>query len=267
MKLKPKYTTDGLLIVQRVQFPIGDYLFFGYSAGEIDPKTGLVINYLSGGQLAESIGNNESTTRSNRLPNKLKSLPGSDFTTRSGLYYTDDKEPIKLNLWTTVQSHRYWNYHSCFNQNEKAFLIVDALGSTSLDIIINDAFGRGYQSGDAQEMVNQRIYAMRDWVKTNYTDFSNWLLPSTIKEAGFSDGDEISYMQNEAYLAEKASRLEKLVRTRKRRFTGEKKIKVGELTNSVKIGLKFRRDYENDFGGKCNSTDYLNLVNKSTKLL
>ena len=59
-------------------------------------------------------------------------------------------------------------------------MIVDALGSTSLDIIINDAFGRGYQSGDAQEMVNQRIYAMRDWVKTNYTDFSNWLLPSAL---------------------------------------------------------------------------------------
>ena len=145
-----------IITVFKTEFAIGAVTVDGYTANEIDPATGKFINYLSGAGLAESIGLNESTTRSKRLPKGLEDILGTGFTTVQGSYKMESGGKSKLNLWDTTSAALYYRYHDKQN-NILAGAIVTALISTTLDIIIDDRFGRVYKQGEVEARVKARL--------------------------------------------------------------------------------------------------------------
>jgi len=148
-----------IITVFKTEFKIGSILVDGYTANEVDPATGKFINYLSGQGLAASIGVNESTTRSKRLPKGLEAILGAGFTTRQGQYKNTQKSFSKMNLWDTTSAAFYYLYHRDHG-NKIAGAIVTALIATTLDIIIDDAFHRVYEKGSAQAKTNARLAGM-----------------------------------------------------------------------------------------------------------
>jgi hypothetical protein len=144
-----------MLTVFRTEIKIGHQITFAYTANEVS-LSGNPINYLSGYQLAELIGLAQTTTVRNRIPQELKVLMGDAFTVMPGQYKMDSGGITKVSLWDTQNATKYWMYHA-FRGNSLAQSILLALSSTSLDIIINDAFDRDYEKGKAQQQVNARL--------------------------------------------------------------------------------------------------------------
>ena len=89
------------ITVFKTQFTIGAIAVDAYTANQISATTGKFINYLSGAGLAGSIGLNESTTRSKRLPGGLKDILGAGLTPVQGKYKTESGGKAKINLWDT----------------------------------------------------------------------------------------------------------------------------------------------------------------------
>jgi hypothetical protein len=146
---------NNIVEVFRSTIKLGAIEIDAYTANERDNQ-GNWINYLSGKGMAECIGLEHTTTVQNRLSEELKALLGETFTTVQSKYRNQRNSFSKVNLWTIPNSRKYWRYHDR-NGNKLAGAIVDALVETSIDIIINDAFSREYQRGDAQLLVNSRI--------------------------------------------------------------------------------------------------------------
>jgi len=164
-----------ILTVFKTEFTIGSILVDGYTANEVDPATGKFINYLSGAGLAASIGLTDKTTRPKTLPKDLESMLAAGFTTRpktlseslepmlgagfttlQGSYKMESGGKAKINLWDTTSAALYYRYHDKQN-NVLAGAIVTALIATTLDIIIDDRFGRIYEQGAAEAKTNARI--------------------------------------------------------------------------------------------------------------
>lgn len=155
--------------VFKIQFQIAEGVTVdGYSAHEKDSK-GNYINYLSGRGLAESIAIDHSTTGTNRMAKDLKALLGESFTTGTGQYKNTEGGISNINLWSTTDAAKYYAYYAS-KGNQKAFAVVIALTSTTLDIIINDKFDRTYVKGDAEKLVWQRV---RDQSKITRKEYSN----------------------------------------------------------------------------------------------
>jgi hypothetical protein len=162
-----------ILTVKRVQFQLASKTLDGYSAGETNPVTGKFINYLSGRQLAEVIGNHHTTVVQNRMSEELKALLGKDFTVVQGSYKMASGGKTKVGLWTTHAATIYFTYHAR-KRNEIAFDIVCALAATSLDIIIDDQFEREYKAKQAEEVTEARLKGKV--VRRTWTDYVNdWL--------------------------------------------------------------------------------------------
>ena len=187
-----------ILTVFKTEITIGAITIDAYTANEVSSTTGKFINYLSGGQLAESIGLHRSTTLQNRLPKELKDLLEGDSTTlqrnlrteikpekdhivfdRPGRHKNSKNAWSKINLWDTTSAAKYYRYHDK-QDNELASRIVTALVSTTLDIIIDDKFGRVYKSGEAEARTKARLAgkvirrgltdAIKGWLEANETD-------------------------------------------------------------------------------------------------
>ena len=134
----------------------------------------------------------------NRLPKELKDLLESSSTTlqsslraevksekeyivfdRPGRYKNSKNAWSKVNLWDTISAAKYYRYHDK-QDNELASRIVTALVSTTLDIIIDDKFGRVYKTGEAEARTKARLAgkvvrrgltdAIKGWLETNETD-------------------------------------------------------------------------------------------------
>jgi len=174
------------ITVFKTQFTIGAIAVDGYTANQISATTGKFINYLSGAGLAGSIGLHRSTTLQKRMPEDLKAMLGKGFTTVQGSYKMESGGKSKLNLWDTTSAALYYRYHDK-QGNELAGAIVNALISTSLDIIIDDRFGRVYEQGAAEARTNARIAgkitrrtltdAIKDYVETHSTseNYRQWI--------------------------------------------------------------------------------------------
>lgn len=164
------------LTVVRATINIGDIELEAYTANEISSTTGRFINYLSGSVLAASIDLEPSTTLQKRLSKELKTRLGNNFTTLQGRYLNNSGAYTKLNLWDTVSSAHYYSYHA-MQGNQKALAIIIALASTTLDIIIDDKFGRQYRQGSAEQWIKHRLKALetrknltgviKEWYKNN----------------------------------------------------------------------------------------------------
>lgn len=165
-----------IVTVQRTTIELAGKEVDAYTAGEISSLTGLPINYLSGNGLAESIGLDHTTTVQKRLPKELKTMLGEGFTTVQGKYKNSTNAYSKVNLWDTVSAAKYYRYHDR-QGNVTAGLIIDALASTTLDIIINDKLGVDYQKGQAERIAKARLLgkatrreltdAIKDWYDRN----------------------------------------------------------------------------------------------------
>lgn len=128
----------------------------GYSSDEINSTTGGSMNYLSAKQMAELVDLPNNSTIPNRAPLQLKSLLGNSFTTIHGRTKTTQNNYIKLNLWDSASAASFFLYHA-FQGNQKAQAICAALTATSLDIIIDDAFGREYIKDAARKRTDARL--------------------------------------------------------------------------------------------------------------
>ena len=137
------------LKVDRVSFLLAGKELFGYSANELDDN-GDRVNYLSGLGLANTLELPETTTRYNRLPKGLKTMLGGNFTVWYGEYKMESGGVTKLNLWSTTASVQYFCYHA-FRGNKIAQLLLQSLANTTIDTIINDAFGIPYESGFSEQ--------------------------------------------------------------------------------------------------------------------
>lgn len=187
-----------ILTVFKTEITIGAIKIDAYTANEVSSTTGKFINYLSGAGLAESIGLHRNTTLQNRISNELKDLLCNGSTTlhldlraetesekdnilfeRSGKYKNSQNSWSKVNLWDTTSAAKYYRYHDK-QGNELASRIVTALVSTSLDIVIDDKFGRVYKSGEAEARTKARLAgkvirrgltdAIKGWLEANETD-------------------------------------------------------------------------------------------------
>lgn len=134
---------------------IGSIQVDAYTANQISSTTGEPINYLSARGLAKSIGVSETSTLQNRLSKQLKALLGADFTVLQAEYKMSSGGLTQVQLWDTVSAARFYRYHDR-KGNQTAGLIIDALTSTSLDIIINDKFEREYKKGSAERRAKLR---------------------------------------------------------------------------------------------------------------
>lgn len=145
-----------ILTVVKTEITIGSITIDAYTANEVSSTTGKFINYLSGAGLAASIGLPNNTTIHNRLPEKLKRMLGEGYTTIHGRTKTTQNSWAKLNLWDTSSAAKYYLYHHG-QGNKLATEIAMALMSTTLDIIIDDRFGRVYKSGEAEARTKARL--------------------------------------------------------------------------------------------------------------
>lgn len=133
------------LSVDRVQFSIGEELLWGYYAPELE-GTDKDVNYLSGRQLAESIGLNHSTVVQKRMPKELKAMLGNiSFT--DGIYKTSSGGDIKVRLWRLEDAYSYCLYHYSKNSNPRAY---------SLMIGINKLLGRDNSGLEALNLVGKK---------------------------------------------------------------------------------------------------------------
>ena len=164
-----------MLIVFRTEINVGGQKPFAYTSDEVD-NNGKPINYLNNNQLAELIGLDESTTRQNRLSKELKASLGNDFNTRQGKVKTSQNNYIKVSLWDIDSCVKYLNYHAG-KGNQRAFNLVCVLAATNLDIIINDAFDRDYQKGQAQRWANNRAKG-KEYRRTATDAIDDWLKQS-----------------------------------------------------------------------------------------
>jgi hypothetical protein len=144
-----------MLIVFRTEIKIANQSTFAYTANEVD-SDGNSINYLSGAQLAELIGESPKGTVPSRMSQDLKAALGKDFTTIPGKTKTSQNNYIKVSLWDTFSCTQFIGYHAT-RGNQQAVKLLITLAVTSLDIIINDAFDREYKKGQAEELHNTRM--------------------------------------------------------------------------------------------------------------
>ena len=168
-----------ILTVFKTEIKIGAITIDAYTANEVSSTTGKCINYLSGAGIAASIGLTNNTTIHNRLPERLKSILGEGYTTIHGRTKTSQNSWAKLNLWDTTSAAKYYLYHHG-QGNELATQIAVALMSTTLDIVIDDRFGRVYKSGEAEARTKARLAgkqvrrgltdAIKSWLEANETD-------------------------------------------------------------------------------------------------
>ena len=161
-----------MLVVFRTEINIGGQDTFAYTADEVD-STGKPINYLNNTQLAELIGLDESTARGNRIPQELKAKLGKDFKARLGQYKMQSGGTTKVSLWDIDSCVKYLNYHAG-KGNQRAFNLVCVLAATNLDIIINDAFDRDYQKGQAERWANNRAKG-KEYRRTATDSLQDWL--------------------------------------------------------------------------------------------
>lgn len=156
--------------VERVQISLGGQLTDAYSAGEPDPgREGAVINYLSGQGMASVIGLSHNTTVQKRMSKELKDLLGVRLTTvqKGSCYIAETGKKTTLTMWPTDLATTYFSYHA-IHGNEKAQAIMYALASTALDIIVNDAFKRDYEAGQAEKWTAARFESKQlFWVLTD----------------------------------------------------------------------------------------------------
>lgn len=140
-------------------------------------KGGKHRNFLSGRGLAESIGVYHSTMVSKRLPKELETVLGSNFTTLQSQYKNTSGAFSQVNLWDTESATKYYFYHALENKNKVARSIVDALGSATLDRIIDDRFDRDLlKRGELQASVNSRILEIpRPWEAVYSKEFLAWV--------------------------------------------------------------------------------------------
>lgn len=168
-----------ILTVFKTEITIGVITIDAYTANEVSSTTGKCINYLSGGGLAASIELTDKTTRPQSLPERPKSILGGDFTTRPGRHKMASGGTSKIHLWDTTSAAKYYLYHHG-QGNELATQIAVALMSTTLDIIIDDKFGRVYKSGEAEARTKARLAGkvirrgltdvIKGWLEANETD-------------------------------------------------------------------------------------------------
>lgn len=81
--------------------------------------------------------------------------------------------PALLRVGTFASFVKYLNYHAG-KGNQRAFNLVCVLAATNLDIIINDAFDRDYQKGQAQRWANNRAKG-KEFRRTATDALQDWL--------------------------------------------------------------------------------------------
>jgi hypothetical protein len=144
-----------MLTVRKTTINISGIDIDAYTADEKDEK-GNFINYLSGQGMAFSIGLDHTTTVQKRLAQELKARLGAGFSTVQGKYVNTQNGVSKISLWTIPNAIRYWQYHDR-SGNKLAQDLLSALAETSLDIIVDDSFGRDYQRGQAESKARARF--------------------------------------------------------------------------------------------------------------
>jgi hypothetical protein len=107
------------------------------------------------------------------MSKELKTKLGANFTTIQGKVKTSQNNYIKVSLWGIDSCVKYLNYHAG-KGNQRAFNLVCVLAATNLDIIINDAFDRDYQKGQAQRWVNNRAKG-KEYRRTATDAIDDWM--------------------------------------------------------------------------------------------
>lgn len=239
-----------ILTVERVFFSIHEKKFDAYTGWELYPDSDQIIYYLSGRGLASSINLDESTTRLNRLPKELKGLLGEDFATRHGTYKNTEGGKSRINLWGTWSAAQYYVYHA-ERGNEEAKLIVRSLVATSLDLLINDAFGQEYKRGQAQEWVNARMQGKQ--ARRTFTDAaSDYVKRHPDRSEGFKKF-AYSNATDRLYRGLFGKSAKQLKEERKchpdtsaREFLNESELKVIEYHEHYAAKLVDKQDFEPD---------------------
>jgi hypothetical protein len=147
--------------VFRATIKIGAVEIDTYTDHEKDNQ-GNWINYLSGQGMALAIGERQRTSIDSEMSKALKALLGNDFSCIDSRYRTERGGLVKVKLWHTLDAAKYWGYHAG-KGNQKAMQLVIAMVSTTLDIVINDAFNRKYEQGSAQKQVNRILDNAAVW--------------------------------------------------------------------------------------------------------
>jgi hypothetical protein len=147
-----------MLTVRKTTINISGIEIDAYTADEQD-KQGRPVNYLSGQGIALSINLLHTSTVQSRMSQELKTRLGAGFSTVQGKCNTTENAKnlvSKISLWTVTNAIKYWQYHGK-QGNTKAQDILSALAETALDIVINDAFGKDYEKGQAQTWTKSRF--------------------------------------------------------------------------------------------------------------
>ncbi|NEO08450.1 hypothetical protein [Moorena sp. SIO3I8] len=124
-----------------------------YTADEID-EFGRWVNYLSGRGLADSVKVTEFMVRAKRMSKALKAKLGKDFMVRAGRFELSKNRYSDVTLWRFKHASKFWVYQNS-QGNEDAGLILEVLADVNLQIMSDEAFGRGYEPGKAQELVRK----------------------------------------------------------------------------------------------------------------
>lgn len=162
-----------ILTVNKIEFQLAGKTVNGYSANEKHEVTGAPVNYLAASELADLVNLAPSTTMQNRMSLQLKALLGEGHTTLQGRVKTTQNNYIKLTLWNTESASKFFAYQAT-QDNRLALNLIIALASTTLDIIIDDAFGRDYHKHKAEVTANSRFQGK--YVRRTLTDaLKDWL--------------------------------------------------------------------------------------------
>ena len=175
-----------ILTVISTTIEIGGVQVDAYTANQISSVTGSPINYLSSRGMTESIGVSHTSVVPGRMSKELKALLGEDFTVVQAQYKMTSGGLTKTTLWDTVSAARFYRYHDR-RGNKTAGLIIDALASTSLDIIINDKFGREYERGSAERWAKLRANSKNAfWQLEAATDHYLAIHPDKAKQLAYT---------------------------------------------------------------------------------
>lgn len=178
-----------------------------YTADEVDKQTGMFINYFSGSGMALAVDLPDNTALQSRLSKKLKAMLGENFTVLQSKYRMESGGLTDLLLWTISDALTFWEYWAFVSNSvnkkakEKARNIIITSARANLQIVTDEAFGRGYTPGKAQELMlayqaeNQRLKKDLDLAKEalaepDVLDDENWRLRQQIREMGGVPYDE-----------------------------------------------------------------------------
>ncbi|NEP31742.1 hypothetical protein [Moorena sp. SIO3B2] len=138
-----------------------DEILDTYTADEIDPITGFFINYLSSRGTANVVKASLNTVSLKTMSKLLKSLLGKDFTVTQGAYIMESGGVTDVSLWKINDSITYWGYWAHHAKQvkpktkEAAIRIIMASAKSNFQIMADEAFGRAYTPGKAQDLFLQ----------------------------------------------------------------------------------------------------------------